>query len=305
MSTEVAKTEGAQLPQKKISDMNMKELFSSDQIKQKFQEMLKEKAAGFITSVLQVATNNTLLAKAQPMSLYNAAATAATLDLPINNNLGFAWIVPYRNNKTGLYEAQFQMGWKGFVQLALRTGQYLRINVLEVFENQFTSFNSLTEELIADFAKDGEGKIVGYCAYFKLVNGFEKTVYWSHAKVTAHGKRYSKSFATGPWKDDFDAMAKKTVIKNTLSKWGIMSIEMQKAVRFDHAVVKNHETEDVTYVDVETGEISEPVVNEEAERMIKMISNAKTLESLEAIQKHVKPEQKELFDAKVEELKSK
>lgn len=229
----------------------IKMLFDGNGIKQKFQELLGEKAQGFTTSVLQVCMNNKLLAKSNPMTVYNAACIAATLDLPINNNLGFAWIVPYNG------EAQFQMGWKGFVQLALRTSQYKAINVVEVYENQFKSYNALTEELIADFSKDGEGSVVGYCGYFRLVNGFEKTVYWTKEKVLKHANKYSQAFkkkdSVSPWNDEdqFDSMAKKTVLKNMLAKWGILSIEMNKAIQADQGVINNEDATDVTYIDNE------------------------------------------------------
>lgn len=231
----------------------LKDFFEKDAVKQKFSEMLGKRAPQFITSVLQIATSNKLLASADPISIYNSAAIAATLDLPLNNNLGFAWIVPFAG------KAQFQMGWKGFVQLAQRTGQYKRINVVPVYENQFKSWNALTEELDADFAIDGKGKVVGYCAYFRLVNDFEKVVYWSIEKVSAHAKRYSKSFSNGPWKDEFDKMAMKTVLKAMLSAWGILSIEMQTAIKVDQAVIRNEEGTEVEFVDA----VEEPTKEDE------------------------------------------
>lgn len=228
------------------NQLSVKNIFEREGVKSRIQEMLGNKASGFITSVLQVTSNNTLLSKADPMSVYNAAMMAAALDLPINQNLGFAWIVPYGN------QAQFQIGWKGIVQLAQRTGQYQRLNVIEVYENQYKSFNALTEELDADFTIDGSGKVVGYVAYFRLNNGFEKTVFWSRSKAEAHGKRFSKTFNSGPWKTDFDEMAKKTVLKQTITKWGILSIEMQTAQKVDQSVVKDYETEEVEYIDNQT-----------------------------------------------------
>jgi recombination protein RecT len=179
------------------------------------------------------------------MTVYAAASIAATLDLPINQNLGFAWIVPYNG------QAQFQMGYKGYIQLALRTGQYMRLNVIPVYQNQFISWNELTEELQANFNNIGAGNVVGYCCYFKLINGFEKTSFWSLQKVTEHGKRFSKTFNNGPWKTDFDSMAMKTVLKNTISKWGILSIEMQRAVIVDQGVINDEEGWDVSYPDNE------------------------------------------------------
>lgn len=227
------------------NQIQVKQFFNRDGVKAKFQELLGAKSTGFITSVMQVVNGNNYLQKASPESIYNAAAMAATLDLPINNNLGFAWIVPYGN------QAQFQMGWKGYVQLAQRTGQYKAINVIEVYESQFNAYNRLTEELDADFTQNPAGSVVGYVAYFKLLNGFEKTAFWTVEEVKAHGKKFSKTFDQrgGVWASNFDAMAKKTVLKNTLSKWGILSIEMQQAVIVDQAVINDAETLDVEYVD--------------------------------------------------------
>ena len=123
---------------------NIKQFFERDEVKKKFSDMLGKRANQFITSVLQIATSNKLLENVEPVSIYNSAAIAATLDLPLNNNLGFAWIVPYAG------KAQFRLGWKGLVQLAQRTGQYKRINVTEVYANQFKAWNALTEELDAN-----------------------------------------------------------------------------------------------------------------------------------------------------------
>jgi len=240
------------------NQVSIKGYFAKDGVQKKFQELLGKKSTGFITSVMQVVNSNNLLSVATPESVYNSAAMAATLDLPINNNLGFAWIVPYKENKKDAQGnwisksvAQFQMGWKGYVQLAQRTGQYKAINVIEVYENQFKTYDRLTEELDADFKLVGKGSIIGYVAYFKLINGFEKTSYWSIEEVNAHGAKFSKTFssASGVWKENFNAMAKKTVLKNTLSKWGILSIEMQQATIVDSAVINDAETLDVDYVD--------------------------------------------------------
>jgi recombination protein RecT len=253
-----------------MSNLTVKAIFEKDSVKIKINEMLGKKAPGFITSVLQVTSNNALLTKADPMSVYNAAMIAATLDLPINQNLGFAWIVPYKG------QAQFQMGWKGYVQLAQRTGQYSRINVVKVYESQFKGFNALHEELDADFNIQPSGKVVGYAAYFRLVNGYEKTVYWTIEQVQEHGQRFSQSFNgnSSPWKSDFDAMAMKTVLKHTLSKWGILSIEMQKATTVDQAVVTDYETEQIEYVDA--GNAIPTITETEIEQAVEEIEAGNT-----------------------------
>lgn len=229
-------------------------LLSGDKVKNRFNEILGAKAPGFISSVLSVANNNALLKKTKPQSVLNSAVIAATLDLPINQNLGFAYIVPYND------EAQFQLGYKGLIQLAMRSGQYKTINVNEVYEGEITKVNRFTGDY--EFGEKVSDKVVGYMAYFKLVNGFEKYLYMTTEDAEKHGKRYSQTFKRGGglWSTDFDAMAKKTCLKMLLSKFGILSIEMQRAQTFDQAVVKGDITEvenvdeaEISYVDNESG----------------------------------------------------
>lgn len=231
---------------------NIQTILKSDNVSARFNQLLGKKAPGFISSILQVVHSNDLLSKADPSTVLNAAVTAAILDLPINQNLGYAWIVPYKG------QAQFQMGWKGYVQLAQRTGEYKSINVIEVYENQFKGFNRMTEEIEGDFSIEGSGDVVGYVAYFKMLNGFEKTTYWTVEAIKKHAKKYSKAYGKGsisPWndKDQFHEMAKKTALKNLLSKYGLLSIEMQRANISDQAVINDPDTFDVDYVDNSTG----------------------------------------------------
>lgn len=216
-------------------------LLSQPAIQKRFEDILGKKAQGFISSIINTVSNDKALQACEPQSILRAAAIAATLDLPIDRNLGFAWIIPYGQL------ASFQMGYKGFIQLALRTGEYVRMNVVPVYENQFQSFNHLTEELKADFSIDGEGSIVGYACYWRLRNNFEKVAYWTIAKVEKHAKRFSQAYRAkkeSPWDTDFDKMAMKTVLKNTLSVWGILrlSIEMQRAITHDQGVIEENST---------------------------------------------------------------
>lgn len=224
---------------------NIKGIMEKDSIKKRFEEILGEKAPGFISSVINVVNGSTMLSKADPNSIIMSAAVAASLDLPINPNLGFAYIIPYGSR------AQFQMGYKGFIQLAKRSGQYLKINAVEVRAGQLIKANHLTEEFEFDFDKGQDGEVIGFVAYFKELNGFEKTVYWNVQKMITHAKRHSKSYgqSSSPWTTDFIAMGKKTVLKHTLSTYGTLSIQMQKAVNTDQAEVKNFEGTEVEYVD--------------------------------------------------------
>lgn len=285
-----------QLAPQQAMPMTIKGLFNADSTKKRFEELLGKKAQGFISSVLQISNNNKLLASADPKTILNAAVTAAALDLPINQNLGYAWIVPYKG------QAQFQMGWKGYVQLALRTGQYTNINVIEVYANQFKSFNTLTEELDSDFSIEPEGEPIGYVCFFKLINGFSKTVFWSKEKVIKHAKKYSQSYGKGkmsPWNDpdQFPEMAKKTVLKNTISKWGIMSIEMQTAQLADQAV--QVEENNFRYVDNETIDVTDS--NEELNRTIKFIQNIESKEKLEEVKNGLDPELLNQVSKEIEE----
>lgn len=202
-----------------------KGIVNSDSVKQRFDEVLKDKAPQFLSSMINMYSGDTYLQKCEPMSIISSCMVAATLDLPVDKNLGYAWVVPYGG------KASFQLGYKGYIQLALRTGQYKAINVVEIHEGELIEWNPLTEELQIDFTEKKSDAIIGYAGYFKLVNGFEKTVYWSKEQIENHRKKFSKS--DFGWKKDFDAMAKKTVLRNMLSKWGILSIEMQKAYSED------------------------------------------------------------------------
>ncbi|EAD6849642.1 recombinase RecT [Listeria monocytogenes] len=207
--------------------LGLKGMLNAPTMKKKFEEVQGKKAPQFMTSLLNIYNGDTNLQKVDPMSVVTSAMVAATLDLPIDKNLGYAWIVPYGN------KAQFQLGYKGYIQLALRTGQYKAINVIEVREGELIKWNRLTEELELDLDATESDEVIGYCGYFRLINGFEKTVYWTKAEVEAHKKKFSKSGMV--WNSDWDAMAKKTVLRNLLSKWGILSIDMQTAVTSDEA----------------------------------------------------------------------
>jgi recombination protein RecT len=225
-------------------------------IKSKFEAMLGKKAPGFMSSILSLTNAKEQLKACDPMSIIQSAAIAATLDLPINANLGFAHIVPYGG------VASFQMGWRGFVQLAIRSGQFKTMNAAELYEGELISYNRITGETSIDESKRSSNKVVAYVAYFKLVTGFEKYLLMTKSQVEAHGKRYSKSFSKPgtPWQINFDAMALKTVLKMLLSKYGLLSVELQKAVTYDEGVVKETvEGEKVDYPDGQEAQEAEVV----------------------------------------------
>jgi recombination protein RecT len=238
--------------------ISVKNLLSQESVKKRFQEILGKNAAGFTANLAVMVNNNQMLAKCEPLTVVSAAVISASLQLPLDPNLGFAAIVPYGN------KAQFQIMYKGLVQLAQRSGQYQTINVSEIYEGELIEENRVTGEYVFDFTQKKSDKVIGYTAYFKMVNGFTKTIYWTRAQVEKHGKQYSQMFARGKgkWVENFDAMAKKTLLKSLISKWGILSIEMQKAVRFDQGVVHDvTEDAEVSYVDNDSETRVEPTVD--------------------------------------------
>lgn len=215
----------------------LSDLLKAPAYAQRFKEVLKDRADQFISSVLSV--GNTM-PDVEPRSIIASAMNAAALNLPVNKNLGFAWIVPFK--KAGVKVAQFQMGYKGFIQLALRTGTYERINAKPINQEALGGFDSVGEPIIHWDKIDETKPSVGYVVAWRLINGFTKVCYWDKTKVEAHAQRYSESYKGGhdsPWKSDFDKMALKTVIKNELSRWGILSIELERAFNTDQAVIKD------------------------------------------------------------------
>lgn len=281
--------------------LTTKSLFEREDVKQKFTELLGKRATAFMTSVLQISSQNSLLAKADPVSIYQAAAVAATLDLPLNQNLGFAYIIPFNAKQPdGSYKsfAQFQIGYKGFIQLAQRSGQFKTISAAPIYEGQLIEQNPLTG-FVFDFTKKTSETVIGYAAHFALLNGFEKTLFMTADELKKHGAKFSQTYKRGfgLWKDDFDSMAIKTVIKLLLSKFAPLSVEMQRAVVTDQAVINDADTEDVSYIDTESVEI-----DKEAERLVLLINDAETEAELEALAEHVQEPQIDLFNEKLAKI---
>lgn len=192
-------------------------------------------ANSFISSVISVANGNNMLRNADPMTVVGSAMVAATLQLPIVPTLGMAYIIPYGR------AAQFQIGYKGLLRLAERSGQVKNIIDEVVYDGQLVRKNKFTGEYVFDEDAKKSDSIIGYMARLELTNGFAKTVYWTKEEVEAHAKRFSQAYQKGrqsPWKSDFDQMARKTVLKALISKYAPLDIAMQQAIRFDQAVVK-------------------------------------------------------------------
>jgi recombination protein RecT len=223
-----------------------KHVLQRDSVANKVAELMgdQKKSRAFLTSAMSVIQSNELLKKADQTSIYQSVMTAVTLDLPINPNLGYAYIVPFKG------QAQLQVGYKGFIQLAWRSGLYKTISSTVVYEGQLVSQNPLTG-FVFDFEKKTSNKVVGYAAYFELLNGASKTMFMSYDEVHAHAKKYSQTFKKGfgVWNDNFDEMGKKTVLKLLISKYAPMSVEMQTAVVADQSVVKDYEKQQYEYAD--------------------------------------------------------
>jgi recombination protein RecT len=251
----MAETKTLTAPDEPKKPAGLSEMLAAVDVKKRFEEILGKRAPGFISSIMSLYNANKQLQEADPRSILQSAAIAATLDLPVNQNLGFAFIIPYRQ-KAGPSLAQFQMGYKGFIQLGIRTGQYETIHATEVYKDEIKSWNPLTGEFEGTdsatwkLRQTGDFRqVAGYLAYFKLLNGFKKTLYMTQAEVQIHGKKYSKSFDNpmGIWMVNPHAMCLKTVIKLLLSKYGLLSIQMEKAIEVDQGVIDT--TGEVTYQD--------------------------------------------------------
>lgn len=255
-----------------------------DGYRKRFDELLGARAPQFVSSIVSLVNADANLQKAfyqAPITIIKAALKAATFDLPIDQNLGYAYIVPFNNSKkldNGQYEkrmeANFILGWKGMHQMALRSGVYKTISVVDVRQGEFVSYNRLTGDLQLVFEEDEDKRdslpVVGYAGYYRLVNGAEKTIYMTKKQVEAHERKYRKGQYMGKgWKDDFDAMALKTVYRQLIGKWGVMSIDYRTskdAVNLADQMAAEDSMLDGDVVDVEnvvenvdngTGEVKE------------------------------------------------
>lgn len=275
-------------------------IFKTEDVTNKFQELLGKRASSFMTSVMSVVSQNDLLKDADPKSVYLSALVSATLDLPINPNLGFAYIVPYK--KDGKQIAQFQMGYKWFIQLAQRSGKFKTMSATAVYEWQLIEENPLTGYIFDRKTKKSD-TIIWYAGYFSLINWFEKVLYMTKEEIEKHGQKYSQSFKKwfGLWNTDFDAMAQKTVIKLLLSKFAPLSVDMQTAVLADQSIIKDESLEDVEYVDNPTLVETQNAVNPELlQRWENSIAECKTTAELTKLKKDNKPTDPtilSLFDA--------
>lgn len=302
--------------QQKPAKLGITGYLSNNKVREQIVNVVGDKnATRFISSVVSAVQTNSTLQKCTNQSIFSAALLGESLQLTPSPQLGQFYMVPYENSKTvvdpntgqatkaKVYEAQFQIGYKGYIQLAIRSGQYRKIVVSDVRQGEVGFYNPITEEFgmepVLDMKKRQELPVVGYYGMFELTNGFRKELYWPKEQMEEHAKTYSKGYASDLrkhtsytfWTKNFDAMAKKTLIRQLISKWGIMSIEMQKAYEADMGVLDEDGT--VRYVDEHDivadveAEISENANQEEF-----VVSEPNAIEE--------KPEPKTIADATTE-----
>ena len=239
----MAKTTNQQVaaPAQQSVNQLMNSMLDGEKLRGRFNELLGNRSAQFVSSLVSMVNADKNLQQAfyeAPMTVIQAGLKAASFDLPIDQNLGYAYIVPFKNWKKDLgksvMEANFILGWKGMHQLALRTGAYKTINVVDIRDGELKSYDRLTEEVEVEFIEDDDVRqskpVIGYLGYYRLVNGAEKTIYMTVKQIENHEKKFRKGEYMGKgWRDDWDAMARKTVYRQLIGKWGVMSIQYQSA----------------------------------------------------------------------------
>lgn len=269
MANEVqkAKTTGLKAFNQTIQNPNTQKYLES---------VLGERKGSFVNNLVALVANNANLQVCEPYTIMFAAMKATALNLPLDNSLGFAYVLPYKDNKKNITVAQFQLGYKGVKQLALRTAQFLKLNATEVREGEFVRRDRLSGDIIFNFEDDAEKReklpVIGYVSYFRLSSGFDSTLYMTKAEMEAHALRYSQTYrskdtkikAASKWTTDFDAMALKTVTKLNLSKNAPLSVELADAIKADQAVM--YKQDEYSYMDNEQQEIDMAAAQAVAEK---------------------------------------
>jgi len=238
--------------------MGMTAYLTQDAVKDQINKVIGGKnGTRFITAIISAVNNNEQLQQCTNQSILSAALLGESLNLSPSPMLGYYYLVPFNDKNKGKV-AQFQIGYKGLIQLAIRSGQYKKINVMAIKEGELEYFDPLNEDIkvnlmVSDWNAREKAKTIGYYATFELTNGFKKSIYWSKEQMEAHAEQYSMGYKAKKgytfWEKDFDAMAYKTMLRQLLSKWGIMSTEMMSAIDSDEAVINEDGTK--TYVETE------------------------------------------------------
>lgn len=239
--------------QNQTQNQGLSAYLTSDAVRKRINDVVGGKdGQRFISSIVSAVNANESLKECTPQSIFSAALLGESLKLSPSPQLGQYYLVPFNGKEKGK-NAQFQLGYKGYIQLAIRSGQYKKLNVLAIKDGELVRFDPLTEEIEVNLIEDEEvreeAKTTGYYAMFEYTNGFRKAIYWSKKKMEAHAKKYSKSYckSSSVWQTNFDAMAYKTMLRQLISKWGIMSIDMVSALDADMAVINEDGTKN--YVD--------------------------------------------------------
>ncbi len=248
-------------------------------------QVLSAKKDAYVNNIVALVGNSKNLQECDPMTIIYAGIKATALGLPLDSNIGCAYVIPYKDNRNRTTVAQFQLGYKGFIQLAIRSGQFKTLNVTEVKEGELGDFDLLTGTMkFQAVANRHEKPTIGYVAFFSLINGFEKTLYMTKEEIEQHAGKYSQTYKYkgGVWQENFDVMAKKTVLKLLLSKYAPLSVEMQTAITSDQAVFK--EADKPSYVDneVEEAQAEELPSDEQIAEAIASIEEAGDLITLTA-----------------------
>lgn len=243
----------------------------------------KDRATRFIASISSAVATNQALQECDAGTILSGALLGESLNLSPSPQLGQYYLVPFNDSKKGYKVAQFQLGYKGYIQLAIRSGQYKKLNVLAIKKGELVKYDPLNEEIEVNLIEDEEerenAETIGYYAMFEYTNGFRKSLYWSKSKMEKHALKYSNGYKARKgytyWEKDFDGMAYKTMLRQLISKWGIMSIDMQQAVEKDMATINTDGTYE--YVDNEDEQIiqqeeTEPIEiqNEKIEKEVSM-----------------------------------
>lgn len=283
IQNQVATTNAQAMEQQGQRSVNqiMSSILDGEKMRSRFDELLGKRSAQFISSIVSLVNADQNMQQAffeSPMTVIQSALKVATFDLPVDQNLGYAYIVPFRNK--GKMTANFILGWKGMHQLAMRTGAYKTINVVDIRAGELKSYNRLTEEIELEFVEDDDERekleVIGYVGYYKLINGAEKTIYMTVKQINAHERKNRKGDYMGKgWREDWDAMARKTVYRRLIGKWGVMSIDyqshseaatlatqMQEEFNLENPETAPHTVvADYSEVNTETGEVIENEAN--------------------------------------------
>lgn len=241
---------------------------TNDAVKQQINSVVGGKdGQKFISAIVSAVNANPALQECSNKSILSAALLGNSLKLSPSPQLGQYYFVPFNDHKNGRIVAQFQLGYKGYIQLALRSGQYKKLNVLAIKEGELIKYDPLNEEIEVRIIEDEDERekaaTIGYYAMFEYLNGFRKTMYWTRSKMERHALNYSQGYKAKKgytfWEKDFDAMAYKTMLRQLISKWGIMSIEMQTAMDGDMGVIEEDGT--INYVDNDNEVVADAVAD--------------------------------------------